>query len=266
MKEMTIEEVKKCLLDIVKEIDKICKENGIKYTAIGGTLIGAVRHKGFIPWDDDIDIAMTRAEYEKFIKIFNEKCNDKYRVLDYRLDEKYYYPFAKVIDKSTYLNEEMYIDYEEFGVYVDIFPMDKVSSKKLKLRMLKLKILAKKFSMSVCNDEFYKTKPFYKRIIRKFIQKHPYEYYIQKLDEMAQKENELDCEYIGTIIAGQGVKDVFPIELFEKYDYLDFEDTKLMVIREYDKFLTHRFGDYMKLPPVERRISEHKMKAYVRGE
>lgn len=262
MKKMDLKEMKECLLRIMEYIDKICRENNIRYTIVGGTLIGAIRHKGFIPWDDDIDIALERNEYEKLIKIFNFQSNGKYKILDYRNTKKYYYPFAKIVDTETYLDEERYLNCKELGVYIDIFPIDKISKKNIKFKILRLKILNKLFCLSVCNNEYYKNKPLGKKIIRKLSLIHNYEWYIKKLDKYAQIENEKECEYKGIMVVGQGKKDIYPKDIFDEYEDYIFEDIKLMGIKNYNKLLEHRFGNYMKLPPENERRSEHLMNAY----
>ena len=121
MKEVSLENIKSRSIDILIDIDRVCKENDIKYTLYYGTLLGAIRHKGFIPWDDDIDIGMMREEYEKFIKIYDKNHSDIYELLTSR-QKNYFLPYAKVNDIST----TSYLDDVElpFGVSVDIFPID----------------------------------------------------------------------------------------------------------------------------------------------
>ena len=123
-KELSLEEKKKILVSILSEVHNFCDENNLKYFLPGGTLIGAVRHKGFIPWDDDIDIYMPRNDYEKFLCEFNKE-SERYQVISLKTDG-YYLPFGKVIDTKTVLIENVDSDYK-MGIYLDIFPLDNLS-------------------------------------------------------------------------------------------------------------------------------------------
>ena len=130
MKKITIEEAKKIELDILSYIDDFCQKNNIEYFINYGTLIGAVRHKGFIPWDDDIDISMTRENYDKFIEYYkNDKS--KYKLLALETNKHYFNNFAKIVDSTTRIdNTRIYKSYPS-GIFIDIFPMDSFSDKKI---------------------------------------------------------------------------------------------------------------------------------------
>ena len=119
---MTLDEVKQVELEILEYVDKICKENNIQYSLAYGTMLGAVRHKGFIPWDDDIDILLKREEYEKLLRILYSKTDEKYQVFSLK-DEGYWYSYAKVTDTRTIIVEKNDRNMKEC-VYIDIFPID----------------------------------------------------------------------------------------------------------------------------------------------
>lgn len=129
MKKLTLDEVKKIQLEILAYIDSFCKKNNISYFINYGTLLGAVRHKGFIPWDDDIDISMDREHYNMFIEKFNQDSS-KYKILSLDTDKTYFNNFIKVVDTTTKIVDNR--NYKTFscGVFVDIFPMDKFNDKK----------------------------------------------------------------------------------------------------------------------------------------
>ena len=132
MKRIDTSEMKLIEMSILNEIDRFCKERGITYFLFVGTLLGAVRHKGFIPWDDDIDICMKREDYEKFFHDFNINRDDCLFAVNYKNDDEYYLASGKVIDTRTLLIEEK--DAAPIGVYVDVFPMDRLPNNKFKFK------------------------------------------------------------------------------------------------------------------------------------
>ena len=139
MKQLSVDEYKNREIKILQHIDKVCKEIGISYSVFFGTLLGAVRHKGFIPWDDDIDVIMSRRDYELFIKRFKE--DDEYRILIYRESPNLIMPFIKVIDKKTDLKfRQKYREGQHYGLFVDVFPYDNYPDGKLKRKILSLKV------------------------------------------------------------------------------------------------------------------------------
>src|SRR5699024_7471673 len=122
-----IKEVQKDQLDILIEFDRICKKNNIKYQLFAGTLLGAIRHKGFIPWDDDIDVCMLREDYEKFLNICNKDMKNEYFLQTYNSDTNYIMQFAKLRKNNTIFLERVTANCDiHHGVYIDIFPLDDV--------------------------------------------------------------------------------------------------------------------------------------------
>nr|MCR5207201.1 LicD family protein [Eubacterium sp.] len=121
MKELSLEEVKKTELEILIRFDEICKNNNIEYSLAYGTMLGAVRHNGFIPWDDDIDVFVKRSDYEKLLGLRYD--DGRFEIKSHRYSNNYYYPFAKMIDKNTDLDVSWRLD-KDMGVFIDIFPLD----------------------------------------------------------------------------------------------------------------------------------------------
>lgn len=123
MRELNLNEVKEIQLRVLEFFSTYCKENKLRYSAYLGTLLGAIRHKGYIPWDDDIDLMMPRDDYDNLVKNFNY-ANEKFGLLSIESNNNYYLPFAKIYAKKTLLVEDIDIEFEELGVYIDIFPVD----------------------------------------------------------------------------------------------------------------------------------------------
>ena len=131
MREITeISELRSIQLNILKHIDVFCKQNSIKYFLSGGTMIGAVRHHGYIPWDDDIDIMMLRDDYERFISLYTQKDSSKYRLRYYKHDQSFTFPFVKIDDSDTLVVENVINKVNDMGINVDLFPIDVVPNDK----------------------------------------------------------------------------------------------------------------------------------------
>lgn len=260
LRQLNIEEIKKREIDIISEIDKFCRNNNIRYSIIGGTLIGAVRHQGFIPWDDDIDIAMTRENYEKFNKLYK---SNKYKILTYQSTPNYYYSYIKVVDKNTVIFEKNLKNFEDNGIFIDIFPIDKVQENLKEIK--RINIIGKIRNIAVTNKETIKNKKILQKILYPILKNINVQKLCKYMDKIAQKNEKQNLMMCGTIVAGSSnEKNIVPIELFEDYVDLKFENLNLMAVKNYDKFLRIIFGEYMKLPPKEQQISNHSFDAYMR--
>ena len=265
MKKLTLEEIKKIEVDILKDIDRVCRKNEIKYSLAFGTLIGAIRHKGFIPWDDDIDIIMTRENYEKFINIYEHEKNVSYSLLTHETNMSYYNQFIKVVDKKTRVIEKNLRKIEEMGVWVDIFPVDNINSRFLNFRLKKINFFQEGLHKSK-GDITYSKGNLLKKILKKYIFISHMEFWYYKTLKQVKKENENERNDLsGVLLTDYPVKYLFEKSLFQEYIEVDFENCKFMAIKEYDKKLRKIYGDYMRIPPVEKRTS-HSMEAYWKGE
>ena len=269
MTELTNEEVRKILLDVIIEIDSICRENDIRYSLAGGTLLGAVRHKGFIPWDDDIDIFMPRPDYERFID-YCEVNQVGFYLLSNR-SKDFGYCFAKACSNSTVIVEELvtYTDYS-IGVYVDIFPIDGLGIE-YKAALKRIKTVRFKHELLVASNwtRFFKSKTrswIYEPIrlafycLSRIVNKNKLAISLDK------KFKRIDFDlsgYAGAIMGSYGIKEIMPTEIYSKYMDIEFEGVKFKAIEDYDKYLSNLYGDYMKLPPIDKRISHHTFKAYL---
>ena len=262
MKELGLHEIKQIQLEILKNIDSFCKENEIKYSLYFGTLLGAVRHKGFIPWDDDIDLIMPRPDYDKFINLYN---HGKYRVLSTNLDSKYPYLYAKVDDTNTKFIENTDIEYD-MGVHVDVFPLEGIPEDDNELIFYFKKINRYRNLLHVKTIKITSTRSLIKNLILKTLKILTfwisYEKIILKFQNEVDKFNYKDSKYLLAPGFHKDKKRKLSKFFYQELIELDFEGVKFKALKEYDKFLTMQYGNYMQLPNEKDRLTHHAYKAY----
>ena len=261
MKEINTDELKKVQLEILDKVDEFCKKNKITYYLAGGTLIGAVRHKGYIPWDDDIDILIKREEYDFFIKNFD--LSNDLKVVSIENCTDYYLPFAKVINNKTILKEEVNSKVN-LGVNIDIFPLDEINKDNFNNFYRNQKTL---INLLTLKNISIKKRGILKDLIiigaKIFLLPFPKKILIKKINQNAQKYNGKNCNCLGELVLlmyGNG--NCWNKEYFDETILLPFENRKYSCPKEYDKILTNTYGDYMKLPPIEKQVTHHSFVAY----
>lgn len=264
MKEITAEELKEIQMSLLDYFDEFCNKNRLKYTLACGTLLGAVRHKGYIPWDDDIDVYMERDDYDKLLSLYNNNENSHIKLMSIENNPSYSFLFAKLVDDRTSLIEDYNI--MPIGVNIDIFPLDSiehqtVSENKInkRLSMLKAMWLVKVHHVSkrmsiVKNGALI--------IAKLFTFPFSMRYLAQKINELAKSNNSSNHKYMFELSMNSTYKKGFKRESFGKTIDIEFEGKYYKAMSGYDEYLTASFGDYMQLPPVEDRVTHHFFKAY----
>lgn len=261
---------KKKLLDILKFTIKVCEEHGLKYYVCGGTAIGTVRHQGFIPWDDDIDIIMPRPDYIEFGRIMNEMNDDNYEFLSYSSNKDYFHPMGKISDKHTTLLELDSQNYIE-GLYLDVFPLDGCSNSfeefkkdlvKYQHLYLKLQVVLEPMNrrlagglLRMCkkhNYYFLRYLPYY--IIRPFLNRKKI---IADMMEFEESHRYDDSIFVACYSGSYKTKEYIPKNWLGSGRKMRFEGIDVIMPDNYDAYLKNFYGDYMKLPPESKRVSHH---------
>ena len=260
-----VSEIQQMELGIMEYIHEVCQKIGVKYFLAYGSLIGAVRHKGFIPWDDDMDICMLREDYEKLQDYLIANPDERYEVMSYKNNLNYVYPFMKVQDNHTYLLEEDVRIDSNMGIYVDIFPVDGYEDDAdFKNKMTKL---IKKRQLSCYTFKgITNTKSLLNSLIR-YISVVIFYFtntnkYVEQIDELAKSRAVADYEQVDYLIYKDMNKPVWKREWLEQVIVGTFEGEEFMIPKHYHEILTSDYGDYMQLPPLEQRVSHHDFKLW----
>lgn len=264
---MEMDELHSRILKIMKYFDGICRQNNLTYYLSGGTMLGAVREKGFIPWDDDADLMLPRKDYEKFIEIMMSIDKPEYKLGSLANRSDWTFPFARLYDDSTELEYE-YLNESRVGVGVDIFPLDGVPDKieETSRYYRKIKFLWRCRFASVKKKflphEKYR---FVKKIIQIFCRLAGANRISLRIDKLAAKRSFDDSKYIGVAV----LSNYMERERFLRSDFADriendFEGEKFFIPTGYDNYLKSLYGDYMKRPEEALRKSHHHLTVYLK--
>ena len=270
MKKIDNEDVKKLSFAVLCDLKKVCDQHGLSYSLTGGTLIGAIRHKGFIPWDDDSDIMMPRPDYDRLMAL-GKQTPLPFRLLSAEISGKDYgYPFAKACHSDTLLVEDS-IEQSSvpLGVYVDIFPVDGMGNRywTAKIRCMGFQFLHglkitshwTSYHRSKLRKWYYEPFRYGCYALSKLLSR---EYIDRTLDRFLRKKDYQTSTFAGRLVGDYGSREIMPKAMFEKMITVSFENEAFDAIADYDTFLRSLYGDYTQLPPPEKRVSHHEFEAY----
>lgn len=250
-----ITDIKEChciLLDIAKEFAEICDKHHIEYFMLGGTMLGAVRHKGFIPWDDDMDFGVMRKDYDRLQKILKDELHTPYKLYTWENTKIIIGQISKIADDRTVVNEIFKEGFEPIGINIDIFPLDFAKSDGKRFDKHYLSNLIKK----IYGYKYLPTnsRPLPKKIIALAVKiflfwmtKQLYVSLVTKLDTCKSGN------FVANNDGAWGLKETMSKDIFAKTKKYQFEDTIFNGVADYDSYLSHLYGDYMQLPPESKR-------------
>lgn len=261
MREIEEQELKCILVEIMKDFHDFCAENDIMYFAGYGTLLGTIRHKGFIPWDDDLDVVVPRKDYDRLLKLFNKR-DSRYRLKSIDTDIRYPYNFAKIYDTKTKLIEHLYHDYD-MGIYIDIFPIDNWPASDNFLKKVRLyQKITKIKSYKLGKNQGIK-KNIALALLKPILYFVSLESVVKKIDAMVEKTGK-DPRFIGNIVANvYGDREKLESYWLRDIVLMPFENIQINVPAGYHEILTKLYGDYMTPPPVKNQVTHHDNEFYM---
>lgn len=257
-------------MEIVKNVIDICEKNNLEYFMLGGTMLGAIRHKGFIPWDDDIDLGLPRKDYEKFLEIAPRQLANNLKIVNYKTDPNYHYYITRILDMDTKVIEERIENEEEkyTNASIDIFPLDGTPNNNILRKIYFFRVLYHRALMSLCyKDSIDKKRKRSKKekILLWVMMKLPIDKITtaykqkEKIDKLLKKQDFYNSKYVGNIMGAYRTKEIVPKGFYGNGKTYQFEDIKMNGLELYDEYLKYTYGDYMKLPPEDKRKTHFKI-------
>lgn len=260
---LTLKEVQHNSFEILYAFHRYCVDNNLRYQLAYGTCLGAIRHKGFIPWDDDVDVMMPRPDYEKLEELISKNPIPGLELLSFKANKVYSSPLAKIHNPNTYACQHYsQIDRPAFGVYIDVFIVDGIPSGKFKQMMLfKIaNVVRRCWGLSVGTWD-YETQSLMRHIkivcssVFKLI---GYRFWVRLYNNVSKYYDYDKQPYAGIVQFGEGIiKECHNRSMFEESVLMDFEGFRFFVPLDWNTYLSKMYGDYMQLPPISERVSKH---------
>jgi len=250
------------LLNMLKWFHNFCESKGLKYYALGGTMLGTIRHNGFIPWDDDIDIGMPRSDYEQFISYCKDLKGEKYVVETIRTKATdYYYGYTKIYDTDTTLIEKTRKNIKR-GIYLDLFPLDGAGNTKEEAEKI-FKSVHWKYQLVMARTcAILPRRKWYKNLVILLARLIPSvllnnKKQLLKIDSLCQTKKYEDSLLIANFLGNWGMKEIFPKAVMGEPTLYKFENIEIYGVYNFEEYLESLYGDWRKIPPEEKRVSLH---------
>lgn len=269
-KYLSLEEYHAVLFDMLKQVDSICHAERLRYFLSGGTLLGAIRHKGFIPWDDDIDLMMPRPDYEIFLKRAEKRLPKRYILAFPDRTKDYSQPWIRIFDTRVAVDDSGMQRTLTRSLFVDIFPIDGLPSNRALSNLCFTRVRAWDILLKCARrkalypDERLK---WLKKPMMALTRVRPLPKYAVSLNKSARRCSFERAHYAGVLATTHyGSRERMPVEVFRGSVQVPFEGGFFPAPIGYDTYLSRLYGDYMQLPPEEKRVSQHNLHAYLISE
>lgn len=250
-------------LAMLKEVVRICEKYGLTYYLSAGTFLGAVRHHGFIPWDDDADVRMPRPDYEKLLKVLPDELSDPYIIKHFLYDSSVHRYYLRINDPRVKLNRTHSKTGELSNAWLDVFPLDGMPKNKIHNKLRQFRLLYRRMWLQISVfDEIVtlnKKRKWHEELIIKIVKHTPIQHLVKydkmwkKLDKAMKACSAEDSEYYVNFMGMYKFRDMIPRKVYGKGAMYRFEDRDFNAPEDYDTFLKTLYGDYMKLPPLDKR-------------
>ena len=265
MTRLTLDQIRDIQIEILNELDDFCKENGITYFLCNGTLLGAVKYQGYIPWDDDIDVCLLREDYERLLRLYSARSSERFELLASHTTDSYFFPFAKLSDRTTRLVEANLNNGVELGVNIDIFPIDNYGNTEAELKRLFRRFCRLRKHLNWSKMNRFRSSTVVKTV-GKWVLSLPYrlvgsKYYCCRMERLAVKRE--PTEYVGDCVWGfYGIGEAHKRAVFSESVPVLFEGREYPAPIGYDAYLHGLYGDYRLDPPPEKQCTHHSYEAY----
>lgn len=251
---------------LLKKLYEICNNNRLKLFLLGGTLLGAVRHKGFIPWDDDIDVSISREDYKKLCKILENPMED-YSLIDPETNQEFRGYIPQFIYKNSLMVSKQYRENENLNIGISIFIFDGLPNNKFLRWMYYRKMFLLRSFHALCRANFNYVNTKKARLLgpmlQPFFSSNDVYKYKNKILKLQKKYDYLTSKYVAPNADADAIKEIVAREIYEKFEKIDFEGIECLVPENFKEHLQNYYGNYMELPPMESRQPKHSFSVWV---